>query len=185
MTDKKVPTKIFTALDLELNQDTSGAKIIEIGAVVGNIETGEILEKFSVLVNPNQTLTPEIIKLTKIKQEDVEIGLTLDEAYMKLQILHYKHKSFINPIVWSQGDVRALKTELGRDDLCFGRREIDAKTLYVSWRIANGQFPAGGLSRAMANFKLQFKGQAHSAQADAENTFIIYKHMLQYLKAGP
>ena len=60
---------IFTSLDLELNKDpTTGPKIIQIGAVVGDLVSGNIIEKFSVYVNPHQQLTPEIIsRSAKIK----------------------------------------------------------------------------------------------------------------------
>ena len=178
-----LPPKIFTALDLELNQNTvTGPKIIQIGAVVGNIETGEILEKLSVFINPNQQLEPFIIGLTKIKQETVDNGVTLLEGYEKLKEMHKKHNSFVNGVTWGQGDIKALTKELGMDGLCFGRREIDVKTLYVTWRIANNSFPTGGLSRAMANLGLKFKGTAHRADDDAENTFITFKRLVEMYK---
>jgi len=183
MGDKRQPPEIFTALDLELNQDLiTGPKIIQIGAVVGNLKTGEILEKLSVFVNPNQPLTQEIIKLTKIRQEQVDNAGTLLEAYEKLKEIHQRHKAFVNLLVWGQGDVKALTSELGIGNLCFGRREIDAKTLYVSWRLANNSFPNGGLSRAAANLGVKWLGVAHQAQWDAENTFNVYRKLIELLK---
>lgn len=180
---EKLPPKIFTCLDLEMNQDPiEPGKIIQIGAVVGNIETGEIIDKLSIFVNPNQKLTDYIIKLTKIKQEHVDNGVILLEGYEQLKALHKRHNSFVNPIVWGQGDVKHLTKELGMDNLCFGRREIDVKTLYVSWRIANSSFPNGGLSRAMANLGLKFSGCAHRADDDALNTFSTYVKLTELLK---
>ncbi len=180
---EKLPPNIFTTLDLELNQDlVTGPRIIQIGAVVGNLQNGEILEKLSLFVNPKQVLMPEIVKLTKIKQEQVDNAGTLLEAYEKLKEVHEKHKSFINLVVWGSGDLKALTAELGIGNLCFGRREIDVKTLYVGWRLANGSFPNGGLSRAMANLKIPFKGTAHQAQDDAENTFHTFRKLVELLK---
>ena len=80
--DKK-PIEIFTALDLEMNQPSK--KIIQIGACVGNISTGQIFEKLSVFVNPQERISSYITNLTKITQEDVDCGFTLEEAYRKLQ----------------------------------------------------------------------------------------------------
>jgi inhibitor of KinA sporulation pathway (predicted exonuclease) len=184
----KEPIKIFTSLDLELNQNKeTGPKIIQIGATVGDLSTGEILEKLSVFVNPNQILEPFIIELTKIKQQHVDNGVTLLEAYNKLKEMHRRHKSFVNTITWGGGDSQDLFRQLKEEnpnfqDWCFGRRWIDAKTLYVSWRLANQQPPKGGLSRAMANLGLQFKGCAHRADDDAENTFYAYKKLVELFK---
>ena len=97
------PIEIFTSLDLEMN-NKEGKKIIQIGAVVGNITTGEILETLSIIVNPKEQLTDFIIGLTGITQNDVDNGVTLEEAYLKLKEMHLRHKSFINCITWGGGD---------------------------------------------------------------------------------
>ena len=184
---KYEPKEIFTSLDLELNQAPTGQKIIQIGAVVGNIRTGDILEKLSVFVNPHETLEPFIIQLTKITQEQVDGGVTLREAYAILKAMHEKHDSFVNPITWGGGDPIEILEELKKEDptfhgWCFGRRWIDTKTLYISWRLANSLPPAGGLSRAMKNVGLAFRGHAHNATWDAENTFHMYRKMLSLFK---
>ena len=70
------PLEIFTSLDLEMNQPSR--KIISIGVVVGNIRTGNILEKLNVFVNPREKLITRIKDLTKITQEDVDSGYTLE-----------------------------------------------------------------------------------------------------------
>jgi len=75
MNKENKPIEIFTSLDLEMAQPSK--KIIQIGAVVGNIVTGEILEKLSIIVNPKEQLTEFIINLTGITQEDVNNGVTL------------------------------------------------------------------------------------------------------------
>ena len=123
------PIEIFTALDLEMNQPSG--TIIQVGACVGNIQTGEILETLSVFVNPKEKLSDFIIDLTGITQEDVNNGVTLEEAYLKLKEMHLRHKSFTNAITWGGGDSKELLDQLGMDQederWCFGRRWIDAK----------------------------------------------------------
>lgn len=177
--------EIFTSLDLELNQQPTGPKIIQIGAVVGNITTGAILDKVSIFVDPKEQLTPFIIKLTKIKQEQVDGAHSLRDAYDILRNFHKRHESFVNPVTWGGGDTVAIKEELRESSdapWCFGRRWIDVKTLYVSWRVANGIQPAGGLSRACRNLGLKFVGCAHRADDDAENTFNAYVKLLSFYK---
>lgn len=194
MTDIK-PIEIFTALDLEMNQPSR--KIIQIGAVVDNINTGEILERFSVFVNPKEKIAESITKLTKITQEDVDGGLTLQEAYSQLRDLHEKHSSFINPITWGGNDGQELLNQVyprknwlqnlfdGKPIIgwCFGRRCLDAKTLFVSWRVANGRPIQGGLAKSLLKVGLRFNGQKHNAKDDAENTFHMYCKLLNLLKA--
>lgn len=185
MIPKKI--EIFTSLDLELNQAETGAKIIQIGAVVGNLLTGEILEKLSVFINPHEALTPYIIELTGIKQADVDAGVSLLEGYNQLKDLHKRHGSFINPIQWGHGDTTELHAQIKAEnpefkDWCFGRRCIDAKTMYVMHRIAQGKPPVGGLAKAMTKFGLAFKGRKHNATDDSLNTLIILSHMLKTIR---
>ena len=185
---KKPFLEIFMALDLELNQNETGAKIIQIGAVVGNITTGEILETLSLYINPHEELKPFIINLTGITQEMVDSGLTLENAYSQLKEAHERHKCFINPVTWGQGDVEALHRQLRSENptfqnFTFGRRIIDIKTLFVSWRIANREQIQGGLARSLTKLGLRFEGRKHSAESDALNTFILFKSMLGLLRS--
>lgn len=161
--------------------------IISIGAVVGNIETGQILDRFHVFVNPNEPINPGITQLTKITQENVNSGLTLEEAYLKLKTMHENYFSFINAITWGGGDSQELLRQLKIhnphfEGWCFGRRWIDTKTLFISWRLANKEAIQGGLARSMTKVGLAFKGQKHNALDDAENTFRMYCKMLCLLK---
>lgn len=179
------PIEVFTALDLELNQPSQS--IISIGAVVGNIVTEQIFEKLHVFVNPNETIAPYITELTKITQEDVDGGVTLEEAYRKLQKMHENYGAFINALTWGGGDSQELLSQLKKNNAnfegwCFGRRWIDSKTLFVSWRIANGQPIQGGLAKSMLKLGLRFQGQKHCSADDAENTFRMYIALLKLLK---
>lgn len=162
-------------------------KIIQIGACTGNIVTGEIFEKLSVFINPHEQLTQKIIDLTHITQEDVDGGVTLEEGYRKLQAMHEKHKGFVNPLTWGGGDSIELLTQLQKENTafqgwCFGRRWIDTKTLFVSWRIANGQQIQGGLAKSMVKLGLKFEGKKHNGLDDAVNTFLMYSKLLTLLK---
>lgn len=186
MSDKKFkPIEIFTSLDLEMSQPSK--KIIQIGACVGNISTGEILEKLSIFVNPKEQLSEFIIGLTGITQADVDAGVTLEEAYLKLKEMHLKYSSFINSVCWGGGDSNELAEQLLKENpnftgWCFGRRWIDVKTLFVSWRFANGKPIQGGLAKSMIKVGLKFNGRKHNAMDDAVNNFYMYRAMLEKLK---
>lgn len=180
------PIEVFTSIDLEMNQPSK--KIIQIGACVGNITTGKILDKLSIFVNPNESLNPEIIKLTGITQDDVDGGTTLLNAYEALKRFHKEHNSFINPITWGGGDSNELRDQLLSEnpdvnlEWCFGRRWIDTKTLFVSHRFANRQPIQGGLAKSMLKVGLRFQGRKHNATDDSVNTFHMYSKMLELIK---
>ena len=183
--DKNAPKEIFTSLDLEMNQPSG--KIISIGAVVGNIKTGEILDRLHIFVNPRELISPYITELTKIKQSDVDSAGTLEEGYNQLKEMHLKYQSYLTPITWGGGDTQELFMQLKEENpefqgWCFGRRWIDAKTLFISWRISNGQPLQGGLAKCMTKVGLKFFGQKHKSVDDAENTFKIYLKLLELLK---
>ena len=178
---------ILMALDLEMNQPSRS--IIEVGAAIGDVATGELIEIKSWLtaMPPGEVLDPRIIALTSIQSH--ELIWSVHAAFRELVAFRDKHGAFINPLVWGAGDVQALLAAVYRpDDVeTFGRRVIDAKTLYASWRLANGRKTAGGLSRAMTRVGLPgFVGKKHRACNDAANTFEIYCKMLEFLKGrGP
>lgn len=180
--------KIFTFVDLEMNQPSG--KIIQIGAVVGNIESQVVLAELDIKVNPQEILNPYIIKLTRITQEEVDVGDDLLTAYLKLVDFHKKYESFVNPVTWGGGDVTEIKQQLianGFEDQIkgtwpFGRRWIDVKTLFVNWRIANNQPIQAGLAKAMLKLGIHFKGTKHNATDDARNTFYAYCELIRKLK---
>ena len=169
------------SLDLELNQDpSSGPKIIEIGACVGDIFTGEVIESYSAFVNPQQKLLSIIVKLTSITQEQVDAGGTLAEAYLGMEALARKHDCLSIPIVWGAGDGYALRQELpAHIEWAFGKRELDVKAVFQAYQMAFNQKVQAGLAKAMTRLGLVFKGKKHRAVDDAINTFIIYCALLK------
>lgn len=174
----------LTCLDLEMNQPSG--KIIQIGAVVGDTESGEIVERYRAYVNPNEPLADFIINLTGITEADISSkGVTLAEAYQGLREIHMRHGSFINPVTWGGGDSQELFNQLpseARENWPLGRRWIDAKTIHVSKMVANGRVLSGGLSTSMKAYNMKFQGRKHDALDDAENTFRIYNHMLYLMR---
>ena len=176
----------LTCLDLELNQPSG--KIIQIGAVIGDTETGEILDRVRLYVDPDEPISEFITNLCGITQDDIDsYGTSLEEAYFALKKFH-KQSSFINPVTWGGGDSQEIYNQLNdeaKKKWCFGRRWIDAKTLYVSRMIAHDDHvSSSGLGKSMAKLGLEFNGEQHDALNDAENTFKIYYHMLKCIKEG-
>lgn len=173
--------KNFISLDLELNKEgNKTTDIIQVGAIVGNLKSGEILEEYEQFVKIDKKINPFITQLTGIKDEDVLHGYSLETIYQQLKELKEKHDCFRNPIVWGGGDSEELKRQLKLDDelFLFGRRWIDVKTVYISYRWSQGLNTQAGLAKAMTKLGLQFNGTKHTAKDDAKNTFIVYRKLL-------
>ncbi len=169
------------SFDLELNQDPSGPKIIEIGACVGSLDTGTVLESYSAFVNPHQPITEFITQLTSITQADVDNAGSVEEAYQGMITLAKRYDCLTLPIVWGGGDGRAIRAELPPGvEWLLGRRELDVESVFQAYQMAKGEKVQAGLSKAMTRLDLQFKGKKHRADQDAINTFVIYWTLLKH-----
>lgn len=178
------PIEIFTALDLEMAQPSE--KIIQIGACIGNISTGEIIEKLSVIVNPNEQLSDFIIGLTGITQEQVDNGVSLEEAYLKFKEMHVRNGSHPMLIQWGGGDEWKLKSDLfqagmNKEHWVFGRTTMNVKNVYQSYCLANGIKMQSGLAKSMTKLGLKFSGRKHNAEDDSINTLKIFMELLKKL----
>lgn len=166
------------SLDMEYNQPSRS--IIQIGLVVGNLQSGEILESYCEHVYTKEIISDFIIGLTGIKQEDVDQGRHLGDIYSNIVMLHTKYECFRNPLTWGGGDAEDLRHALGLDDerYVFGRRWIDAKTLFISRCLARDEKTQSGLAKSLTRLGMQFEGRKHNARDDAINTFRIYRALL-------
>lgn len=176
---------IYMALDLELNNPETTSKIIEIGLCVANIDTKEILNKTSLIINPNEALAERIIQLTGITQEMVNNGIDLPSAYKVILALKEQYQPFTNFVVWGHGDAKTLKAQLGidkNDKWPFGWRELDVKTLFQAYCIANNLKPQAGLKKSCNKMGVRFFGPAHRAHNDAEGTVNLFIKMLELYK---
>lgn len=171
------------SLDLELNQDPTGPKIIEVGACIGDTQTGEILDQYSAFVNPHQKLLEFIITLTSITQAEVDVAGSIEDAYLGMVAMANKHDCSRMPIVWGMGDGFALRRELPEHcPWSFGRRELDVKAVFQTYQMAREEKIQAGLAKAMTKLGLSFKGRKHRAVDDAINTFIIFHALLKKLQ---
>ena len=165
----------FVTLDLEMNQPSG--KILQVGACVGNFDTGEILAKYSEHIKLDEPLNPFIIQLTGITKQQVDNVSPLVKAYEVLRTLYNEHNCFRNPITWGGGDSEFLRQQLDyQDDWIFGRRWIDLKTIFQFYRFSTNQQVQGGLAKSLTKVGLKFEGRKHDALDDAVNTFrLAYK----------
>jgi inhibitor of KinA sporulation pathway (predicted exonuclease) len=181
------------SLDLELNQPSG--TIIQVGAVVGNLKSGEILEEYLCHIKTTEEISEYITKLTGIRQEDVNQGYSLQLAYEQLISL-YERNGCSNrgcTLTWGGGDVDSVRQTLGlknynvkptEDTFYFGRRWLDVKTVFISYQWAKGLKHQAGLAKALLRLGLNFKGRKHNARDDARNTFLIFRELIRRFENG-
>jgi inhibitor of KinA sporulation pathway (predicted exonuclease) len=176
----------FLSLDLELNQPSN--LIIQIGAVAGNLKTGEVVGRLSVFVRIPEPLNPYIVTLTGITEEMLEKeGVDLLDAYQQLKRFHEAHLCHTNPITWGGGDSREVQEQLltlypnvfDKERYLFGRRWFDVKTTFQDWCFSQDIKMQGGLAKSMTKLGLAFRGRKHRADDDAYNTFVLKHELLK------
>ena len=188
--DRSKMHPLIVSIDLEFNQPIK--RIIQIGCVIGDLTTGQVVDRFSIFINPAEALAPEIVKLCGIKQADVDSAPDIKEAYRQLTIWlkPYAGQRSLNPLTWGGGDSEDLRLALAmdredRDTWVFGRRWLDVKAVYIAWRAAHQRPGDGGLARSMSKLGLAFQGRRHNALNDAENTFAVYIALLKQFSPAP
>jgi inhibitor of KinA sporulation pathway (predicted exonuclease) len=178
------------SLDLELEQpytnpQTPDSKlkmqqIIQIGVVFFNSITSEVLHKQKWYINIEVPLSSFIKTLTDITDEQLQNGTTTKQAYNELLDLIEKYEARRRPVTWGSGDLQALQSEV--DDYRLGRSESNVKALWQDVAPLLGINGRGGLGRSMDKMGLKFKGRAHDALNDAENTMYVYLELLKRFK---
>jgi|CXWL01.1.fsa_nt_gi inhibitor of KinA sporulation pathway (predicted exonuclease) len=173
------------ALDLELNKEgEQTTDIIQIGAVIGHIYTGEIKERLSYFIKASKPIVPFITELTGITQQiHDEEGIDIKEAYNELERYMKEYECSRSILTWGKGDQECLKRQAGREKGGkIGHRYTDVKTLYCEYMLSNNKPMKAGLVRACETMGITFYGQAHNAVWDANNTFLIYRKLLEKMK---
>jgi inhibitor of KinA sporulation pathway (predicted exonuclease) len=178
----------YLSLDLELNNSREGLvnpKIIQVGISIGNYETGIIMTK-SWFLDPGEPIHEFITELTGITNFEIaRHSVSMETMSRELSDLIKKYECFVNPITWGAGDAVKLISELKSNNIYFphfGRRELDVKQIYTYLMIVQNKSGKSGLSSALGRFKLQFKGRPHRADADAENTLILFFELIKRQK---
>ena len=186
-------TYCFWSIDLEFNNDDQRngpyykPEIIQVGVSVGLWPSSVILYTGAKYLRTGIPVLPRITELTGITTENLEQeGVSHQDIFDWLSGLKEEYKPFSNPVQWGGGDTDSLKEEfrfyLGDPSTLFGRRHIDVKTIFTFLEMVQGRSPKMGLRSALGRYKMQFRGEQHRADHDAENTLQLYFKMLNINK---
>jgi inhibitor of KinA sporulation pathway (predicted exonuclease) len=163
-----------------MNQPSN--KIIQIGACIGDLNTGIVEAKFNRYITIDESVAPFIEQLTGITDNRLATeGVSLQSAYSSLKTIVNSFSGSLecNPITWGGGDSGLLHQQLGEVEWVFGRRWLDIKTLFQWRQMRKGEKPQAGLAKAMTKCGLRFQGRKHDALDDAINTFALAHYLFK------
>jgi len=175
----RLPYK-FIAIDLETTDtDSTKGSIIQIGAVYVD-KSLNVIKKYNSYVIPlDDYRNPKAMEVNKISEKTLQL-----EGKMIYQVL--------GTFEFFCGDVQQLASWGAHFDLPFLRKQyekigrkypfsyrfFDLKSVAI-WEMARrGKPMVSGVSRFMKANNLEFKGVAHDALADIENTISILKSFI-------
>lgn len=179
-------------IDCEMNQPSGS--LVEVGGVVGDLSSGEVLERFQFFVHCPESICDFLVNTSKLTQADLDNGLPLIQVYEALVAIHAKWGCFRNPVVWGSGernDALVIKDQITKDSpdfftddesFVFGHRVLDTKTVYHAYAAINGTKTIGGLGSVMKYLGLVFEGKKHRALDDAFNTWRMWSALLSVMK---
>lgn len=161
-------------LDLEMNQPSE--KIIQIGAwhISVNVEGFKFVEDFDCFVNPEELLSEEIIKLTGIKQFQVDGA----EKTLKAAQDFIAWVKYVNPhmcVSWGADWYWFMQQTGYRPG-----RVLDLKLMHNLLQAqSSGKKRSKGLLGALNSYGIKFHGQQHNARLDAYNTGLLMQAMIK------
>ena len=151
---------------------------IEIGLVVIDLESLEIVDEFQRFVRPqiNPTLTDFCKKLTSIQQADVDGALTYQEVGEELQpfAARYPIAAWVS---WGDYDARQLERDArfaACPSLLEGLPHFNAR----KWHAGLYDNRPKGLMQTVQSLGLEWQGAYHRGIDDARNVASIIKEML-------
>ncbi|WP_242288838.1 MULTISPECIES: 3'-5' exonuclease [Bacillus cereus group] len=154
------------------------SEIIEIGAVVLNTETFEIVEEYQTFVKPVlfPTLSEYCLHLTTIRQDEVNNGKPIKDALNEIASLYNKYDCVFAS--WGFYDKKQFKSVCDRFglDYPFGHAHISLKHEHGNW---TRQRPMG-MERALKMHHLSLEGTHHRGIDDARNISKIASHMIHF-----
>ena len=168
--------KSFTVVDLETTGFSPiSDSIIEIGAI--SIRDGEIVERYSQLINPCHPIPYKIQSLTGITNDMVKDMPTIEEPLLHLYKMMHGYPVVGHNVRFDMRFLQAKGEELGIDFSLDGMR-YGVDTLSLARSVLKGE-PHHTL-KAVAGYYGVFNENAHRALDDCEMTLAILDKLGSY-----
>ena len=168
----------FVVVDLEFNQPSR--KIIQIGAVVLDLQKGEIEPLFDEIIDPEEEIDPFIEGLTGISDVDCDDADRIDQVMPRFwhEVCHSRTGKKM--AAWGK-DIEVIQ-EVSESVIENTPQRIeifDFKQYVRLFRFLDGKSSRSGcgLANVVDSLDLEFEGQHHDAYDDA---YMTAKVMLTY-----
>jgi inhibitor of KinA sporulation pathway (predicted exonuclease) len=183
----------FLALDVEATCDDGGGvprqemETIEIGAVVANADC-EVVDEFQTFIRPvrHTRLTPFCIRLTGIRQADVDGAPGFREAMDAFKGWFSKYPDLVQWGSWGDYDKRQLEQDCALHGLSSSvylpGRHLNLKEAF---KAALGLGTKPGLGQAIDIVGLEFLGTHHRGIDDARNIGRLLRYIFGKAKSPP
>ncbi len=152
-------------------------EIIEIGVCSVGLEAAEIYNKRSILIKPTRSkISRFCTKLTTLTQEQVDAGVSFDEA-CQILIAEYSAENLLWGS-WGNYDRKMLvsQCETFYVSYPFSENHVNIKTLFAEY--AN-KSKAVGMARALKMLKFELDGTHHRGHDDAWNISRILLYLVE------
>jgi inhibitor of KinA sporulation pathway (predicted exonuclease) len=153
------------------------SEIIEIGAVLAKLSTGEILQCDSFLIKPTRTpITPFCTRLTTISQPLIDLhGTSWSEAVSKMLALGYAKHPWMS---WGDYDRHMIQRMIEQHHTVspVSYRHINLKLAYT---LKHRLTAEPGVARALNRHRLTFAGTQHRGVDDAINIWELAKTVFE------
>lgn len=172
--DSKKEYNSYVVFDIETTGLSSrNDKITEIGAV--KILNGEIVDRFSQLINPEKEIPQVVVELTGISNAKVENEPTIEEVIPKFYDFA---KDSVLVAHNAKFDISFIRREYANNNLDFNHPILDTLVLARAIMTDMRRFNLGTLCR---NLGVSLVG-AHRAVNDAEATAAVFMKLIERFK---
>lgn len=159
-------------LDLEMTNPSN--KIIQIGAVLVNTKSHQILDTFDMIANPGELPSEFITQLTGITSEMVANAQSLQTVLNLFWKWVEDCKCGKTLYAWGEGDIRYLEDQSRYQRVEVPRlTTLNLKEMAALFRQAKDTKAEGGLKNTLQLFGMEFCGTQHNALDDAFNTALL------------
>lgn len=154
--------------DLEMCQPSDA--IIQIGAVLLDLQKGQIEETFDRTTNPGELPDRDIVELTGISRREVEKAEPLDVAAQAFWSTFHQSPVGDKLAAWGSVDFDCIWNQSPNPPPRRSVRTFDLKALVGFLRSVKGQSASRGMSlrSVVEDLGIQFDGSQHNALTDAK-----------------
>lgn len=162
-------------------------EIIEVGGAVLDTHTAGIGPTFSWFVKPRLgQITGYCTELTSITQEQVDAGLTFQEAMLKLEEVQQENRTKAWAS-WGEWDRTMIYRQCKRESIKDRQVAYPMSYQHVNIKLVEALLRGGkqkSLGEALELHGMKFQGRPHRGLDDAVNTAMLFAKLMKDYRCG-